>query len=235
MSLDKKVTQEGAPQQQEGTTLRALGIARRSLMLSVPGACVAWLGVPGVAHAGGQLEEPLMDSVRTALTSAVSNQAPPEPLFSSTEARIMYLRWLGTMSDKLRKRKPEWEVRRDFLQTVWYESKRAGLDTSLVMGLIQVESAFRKFAVSPVGARGYMQVMPFWTRVIGDGDAGKLFHMQTNLRFGCVILRHYLDREKGDVYMALGRYNGSRGKAPYPNAVFAAQRNFVFDEKVTSA
>ncbi|PZU33999.1 MAG: lytic transglycosylase, partial [Acidovorax sp.] len=149
--------------------------------------------------------------------------------------RLLYLRWLGTMSDRLRRRKPEWEVRRDFLQTVWYESKRSGLDVSLVMGLIQVESAFRKFAVSPVGARGYMQVMPFWTRVIGDGDPGKLFHMQTNLRFGCVILRHYLDRERGDLYMALGRYNGSRGKAPYPSAVFAAQRNWFFQERTSDA
>ncbi|QNP48002.1 lytic transglycosylase domain-containing protein [Diaphorobacter aerolatus] len=215
------------------------GVSRRSLLLSLSAApslgAAGLLGMPQLAHAGSQLEEPLMDSVRTALTSAVSNQLPPEPLFSSTEARIMYLRWLGTMSEKLRKRKPEWEVRRDFLQTIWYESKRAGLDTSLVMGLVQVESAFRKFAVSPVGARGYMQVMPFWTRVIGDGDAGKLFNMQTNLRFGCVILRHYLDREKGDVFMALGRYNGSRGRDPYPNAVFAAQRNWIFNEKVTAA
>jgi soluble lytic murein transglycosylase-like protein len=189
----------------------------------------AWLGAPAAAHAGSQLEEPLMDSVRSALTSAVADLAPPEPLFASTEARLSYLRWLGTMSDRLRSRKPDWEVRRDFLQTAWYEAKRAGLDVSLVMGLIQVESAFRKFAVSPVGARGYMQVMPFWTRVIGDGDAAKLFHMQTNLRFGCVILRHYLDRENGDAYMALGRYNGSRGQPQYPNAVFGAQRRWEIE------
>ena len=227
MSLKESVT-EGGKQREEG-------VSRRSLMLTLSAAPLGMLGVPQMAHAGGQLEEPLMDSVRTALSSAVSNQGPPEPLFATTEARIMYLRWLGTMSDKLRKRKPEWEVRRDFLQTIWYESKRAGLDTSLVLGLVQVESAFRKYAVSPVGARGYMQVMPFWTRVIGDGDAGKLFQMQTNLRFGCVILRHYLDREKGDVFMALGRYNGSRGRDPYPNAVFGAQRNWLFNEKVTAA
>ena len=99
-----------------------------------------------------------------------------------------------------------------------------GLDVALVMGLVQVESNFRKFAVSRVGARGYMQVMPFWTRVLGDGDASRLFHLQTNLRFGCVILRHYLDRERGDLFLALGRYNGSRGQAPYPNAVLAARR-----------
>ncbi|QJY32460.1 MULTISPECIES: lytic transglycosylase domain-containing protein [unclassified Diaphorobacter] len=210
-------------------------LSRRACLASLAAGPAAWLGVAAPAHAGSQLEEPLIDSVRTALSSAVADLAPPEPLFASTEARLLYLRWLGTMSDRLRRRKPEWEVRRDFLQTVWYESKRSGLDVSLVMGLIQVESAFRKFAVSPVGARGYMQVMPFWTRVIGDGDPGKLFHMQTNLRFGCVILRHYLDRERGDLYMALGRYNGSRGKAPYPSAVFAAQRNWFFQERTSDA
>jgi soluble lytic murein transglycosylase-like protein len=207
------------------------GISRRHCLVSLAAGPTAWLAAPGQAHAGGQIEEPLIDSVRTALSSAIANHAPPEPDFPSTEARLHYLRWLGSMSDRLRRRKPDWEVRRDFLQTVWYESKRAGLDVSLVLGLIQVESAFRKFAVSSVGARGYMQVMPFWTRLIGDGDPGKLFHMQTNLRFGCVILRHYMDRERGDLYMTLGRYNGSRGKAPYPNAVFAAQRNWLFDAR----
>jgi soluble lytic murein transglycosylase-like protein len=177
-------------------------------------------------QAGGQLEEPLVDSVRTALSSAIFNQAPPVPEFKDTESRLDYLRWLGVMSERLKKKKPDWNVRREFLQTVWYESHRAGLEPTLVLGLVQVESNFRKFAVSSVGARGYMQVMPFWTRVLGDGDAAKLFHMQTNLRFGCVILRHYLDREKGDLYLALGRYNGSRGKAPYPNAVLGAKKQW---------
>jgi soluble lytic murein transglycosylase-like protein len=178
------------------------------------------------AWAGAQVEEPLIDSVRTALSSAISNSAPPVPEFQDTESRLKYLRWLGAMSEKLKKRKPDWDVRREFLQTVWYESKRAGLDVALVLGLIQVESNFRKFAISSAGARGYMQVMPFWTRVLGDGDASKLFHMQTNLRFGCVILRHYLDRERGDLFLTLGRYNGSRGKAPYPNAVLGARRSW---------
>jgi soluble lytic murein transglycosylase-like protein len=209
------------------------GLSRRTCLLSLAAGPAAWLATPGLAHAGGQREEPLADAVRTALSSAIANHAPPEPEFPTTAARLAYLRWLGAMSDRLRRRKPDWEVRRDFLQTVWYESKRAGLDVSLVLGLIQVESAFRKFAVSSVGARGYMQVMPFWTRVIGDGDSGKLFHMQTNLRFGCVILRHYLERERGDLFMTLGRYNGSRGRAPYPNAVFAAQRNWQFDGRLT--
>ena len=169
-----------------------------------------------------------MDSVRTALGSAIANHAPPIPEFTNTESRLAYLRWLGATSDRLKKKIPELQVRKEFLQTVWYESKRAGLDVTLVMGLIQVESNFRKFAVSSVGARGYMQVMPFWTRVIGDGDPTKLFHMQTNLRFGCVILRHYLDRDRGDNFMGLGRYNGSRGKAPYPNAVMGASRQWEF-------
>ncbi|MCY1163712.1 MULTISPECIES: lytic transglycosylase domain-containing protein [Polaromonas] len=183
------------------------------------------------ATAGAQIEEPLADAVRNALSAAIANQAPPEPVFKDTESRLAYLRWLGAMSDRLKKKKPEWQIRKEFLQSVWYESKRAGLDVTLVLGLIQVESNFRKFAVSNVGARGYMQVMPFWTRVIGDGDASKLFHMQTNLRFGCVILRHYLDRERGDLFMGLGRYNGSRGKAPYPNAVLGASKQWEFAGK----
>ena len=179
--------------------------------------------------AGAQIEEPLIDSVRTALSSAIANQAPPKLEFKDTESQMSHHRWLAAMSDRLVTKKPELQIRKEFLQTVWYESRRAGLDTALVLGLIQVESNFRKFAVSVVGARGYMQVMPFWTRVIGDGDASKLFHMQTNLRFGCVILRHYLDREKGDPFLGLGRYNGSRGKAPYPDAVLGAKRKWEFN------
>ena len=212
--------------------LAGAGISRRAAIASLAAGPGAWLAAPQAVHAGGQLEEPLIDSVRSALSAAVNSAAPPEPVFVSTEAKIHYLRWLGSMSDRLRRRKPDWEVRRDFLQTIWYEAKRARLDESLVLGLVQVESGFRKYAVSPVGARGYMQVMPFWTRVIGDSDPGKLFHMQTNLRFGCVILRHYIDREKGDLFMALGRYNGSRGKDTYPNLVFGAQRQWLFENKV---
>ena len=211
--------------------VHSAGVSRRAAMASLLAGPGAWLAAPQAAHAGGQLEEPLIDSVRSALSAAINSAAPPEPVFVSTEAKIRYLRWLGSMSDRLRRRKPDWEVRRDFLQTIWYEAKRARLDESLVLGLVQVESGFRKYSVSPVGARGYMQVMPFWTRVIGDGDPGKLFHMQTNLRFGCVILRHYIDRENGDLFMALGRYNGSRGKDTYPNLVFGAQRQWQFENK----
>ncbi len=203
------------------------GIGRRIGLKSLLG-FVSLLSISEYSSAGGQLEEPLVDAVRTALSSAIHNQAPPVPEFSDTESRLRYLRWMVAMSDQLKKKKPDWNVRKEFLQTVWYESRRAGLDVALVLGLVQVESNFRKFAVSSVGARGYMQVMPFWVRVLGDGDAGKLFHMQTNLRFGCVILRHYLDLEKGDLFMALGRYNGSRGKSPYPNAVLGAKKLWEF-------
>lgn len=208
------------------------GLSRRRCLGGAAAAgALTMLSLPQPACAGAQIEEPLIDSVRTALSSAVHNKAPPVPEFSNTEARLAYLRWLGEMSERLKKKIADWPTRQEFLQTVWYESKRSGLDVSLVLGLVQVESNFRKFAVSSAGARGYMQVMPFWTRVIGDSDPAKLFHMQTNLRFGCVILRHYLDRENGDLYMTLGRYNGSRGKAPYPNAVFANQRLWAYDDK----
>jgi soluble lytic murein transglycosylase-like protein len=185
-------------------------------------------GLPFTARAGAQLEEPLADSVRTALSSAIANAAPPIPEFTAEPARQSYRRWLEGMDLRLQRHKRLPAEREEFLQTVWYESRRAGLDTGLVLGLIEVESGFRKFAVSRVGARGYMQVMPFWSRVIGDGDASRLFHMQTNLRFGCVILRHYLDRERGDLFMALGRYNGSRGRAAYPNAVLVAAQRWTF-------
>ncbi len=181
-----------------------------------------------ISRAGAQLEEDMADSVRSALSAAIANNAPPKPSFADTPSRIAYLRWLGEMSQRLKKRKPENVARVEFLETVWYESKRAGLETDLVLGLIQVESGFRKYAISSAGARGYMQVMPFWTRVIGDSDPTRLFHMPTNLRFGCVILRHYLDREKGDMFMGLGRYNGSRGRAEYPNLVFGARKSWEF-------
>ena len=182
------------------------------------------------ARAGAQLEEPLADAVRSALAAAIAEAAPPQPRFDDVEQRLAYLTWLGTASERLKRRKSEHHTRVEFLESVWYESRRAGLETALVLGLIQVESGFRKYAISSAGARGYMQVMPFWARLIGDGDASRLFHLQTNLRFGCVILRHYLDRERGDLFMALGRYNGSRGRAEYPNLVFGARK--AWDIKV---
>ena len=196
---------------------------KRRLLLS------GLLAAPLVARAGAQVEEPLADSMRSALSASIVQSAPPRPQFEASQVneRMAYLLWLGTMSERLKKRKTETQIRIEFLETVWYEAKRAGLEPSLVLGLVQVESGFRKYAISIAGARGYMQVMPFWAKLIGDGDSARLFHMQSNLRFGCVILRHYLDREKGDMYMALGRYNGSRGKPEYPNMVFAARRQWL--------
>lgn len=195
---------------------------RRRLLLGTPAAlCVR------TAPGGTQVEEPLADSVRSALSSAIAQAAPPRPRFDRMEERLGYLRWLGEMSERLKRRKKEPQTRIEFLETVWYESRRAGLETSLVLGLIQVESGFRKYAISSAGARGYMQVMPFWMRVIGDGQVSRLFHLQTNLRFGCVILRHYLDRERGDLFMALGRYHGSRGQPEYPNLVMGARRQWL--------
>ncbi len=205
--------------------MRPVGWTRRDGLRALAACGLPVWSLPALA--GGQIEEPLADSVRGALSAAIANTAPPVPEFTDTEKRLAYLRWLGATSDRLKRRKPDFQTRIEFLQTVWYETKRAGLDTTTVLGLIQVESGFRKFAISSVGARGYMQIMPFWARLIGNGDVPALFNMQTNLRFGCVILRHYLDRERGDTFMALGRYNGSRGKPQYPNAVYAARRQWA--------
>jgi len=136
--------------------------------------------------------------------------------------------WLDEMSGRLVKRMPNQEHRLEFLRAVHYEAKRAGLDPQLVLGLIQVESGFKKYAVSSAGARGYMQVMPFWVKLIG-GRNDNLFHLRMNLRYGCTILKHYLDIEKGDLFRALGRYNGSLGRPEYPNAVRAAwERNWHY-------
>lgn len=184
------------------------------------------LGAP--AHAGNQKEERLADSVRLALANAIHDRRPPKPVLRTDAARARYQAWFDDMSGRLAKRIPDPLSRTEFLETVWYESTRAGLDPGLVLGLIQVESAYRKYAISVAGARGYMQVMPFWTKVIGDSNRRALFDMQTNLRYGCAILRMYIDMEKGNLYLALGRYNGSRGKPKYPNAVLAAWKKWEF-------
>ncbi|CAK7059142.1 Membrane-bound lytic murein transglycosylase C [Saezia sanguinis] len=200
-------------------------LAAAASVLAFPGLAL----LPGRSQAS-QLEEPLTHSVRTALSAAI-NEAPPlrQQQFADMSERLEYLNWLGSMSDRLASRIPNFDNRIEFLETVWYESKRAGLETALVLGLIQTESAFKQYAVSVAGALGYMQVMPFWTRLIGDGDVKKLFHAQTNLRYGCVILRHYMDIERGDLFMALGRYNGSRGRDHYPNTVFNFRQRWIHE------
>ena len=228
--------------------LRAPRVNRRRRFLWGP---LLFLGCWVTVHAGTQREEPLVDSVRTALSAAVQLSGPPVVVHADVKAANDFQHWLTQtelrLDKHLQRRTPSPalqglaisgspdmlahelaspQLRREFLQTVWYESQRAGLEPSLVLGLIQVESGFRKFAISTAGARGYMQVMPFWTRVLAQGDASVLFQAQTNLRFGCVILRHYLNVENGNLFLALGRYNGSRGQAPYPSAVLAAQKGW---------
>lgn len=187
---------------------------------------------PNSALAGAQQYEPLTASVRTALSASIADERPPRAQFNEIKTRLAYLEWLGEMSERLKKRTPDYRTRREFLETVYYESKRAGLDPALMLGLIQVESGFRKFAISSAGARGFTQVMPFWAGLIGDGDAKKLFNMQANIRYGCVVLRHYLDRENGDLFRALGRYNGSLGKADYPNVVLGAWKRWEYQPQL---
>jgi len=114
-------------------------------------------------------------------------------------------------------------LRREFLQTIYYEAKRTGLDPDLVLAVIRVESNFRKYAISSAGARGYMQVMRWWSGIVGE-QSSDLFNLRTNLRLGCAILRSYLDKEQGNVHRALARYNGSLGRDEYPNLIYAAWR-----------
>ena len=200
---------------------------RRRLLISA--AALATLpALPRLAWAGAQKYEPLADAVRSALAAQIAEARPPERRIDDPNQRLAHFGWLGEMSERLKKKIPEFNLRLEFLKTLDYECVRAGLDRQLVLGLIQVESNFRKYAISVAGARGLMQVMPFWTNVIGDGDPRRLFDMRTNLRYGTVILRHYIDMEQGDLFMALGRYNGSRGRRDYPDAVHGAWKTSWF-------
>jgi soluble lytic murein transglycosylase-like protein len=178
----------------------------------------AALLMPLASPAGNQIYEPLADSVRQRLSRIVSDKAPASLTFRSAQDAQ---RWLDEMDRRLAPRIPDRQQRLELLRAVHYESVRARLDPQLVLGLVEVESGFRKYAVSSAGARGYMQVMPFWVKLIGQPNHN-LFHLRTNLAYGCAILRHYLDMEKGDYYRALGRYNGSVGKPEYPNRVLGA-------------
>lgn len=181
---------------------------------------IGFLCITSTSFAGNQREEPLSNSVKAMMQKSISDLASPKLLFAS---EVEGQAWMSEMSQRLAKRLPDAVYRQEFLRSVHYEATRAGLDPQLVLGLIQVESGFKKYAVSSVGARGYMQVMPFWVKTIGNPDHN-LFHLRLNLRYGCTILRHYLDIERGDLYRALGRYNGSLGKPQYPNLVVGAWR-----------
>jgi soluble lytic murein transglycosylase-like protein len=177
------------------------------------------LAAPLPAHAGAQVEEQLSASVVMGLQRSIADNPPPPDYENAPDVRA----WIADMSPRLARRLPDAGARRDLLAAVSYEARRAGLDPQLVLAVIHHESNFRKYAISTAGARGYMQVMPFWVRQIGSSSQN-LFQMRTNLRYGCTILRHYLDTEKGDLFRALGRYNGSLGQGDYPTAVLAAER-----------
>jgi len=183
--------------------------------------------VAPLAWAGSQTQEVLSDAVWGALRQAIGNAAPPVPVLTSEHEKQQFSQWKTKASGQLAKWLADAQDRQELLQTLWYEARRAQLPLSLVLGLIEVESAFRKYAISSAGARGLMQVMPFWANSIGDGNVSALFQLQTQLRFGCVILRHMIERESGDLFLALGRYNGSRGQAAYPQAVLAAQKRWL--------
>ncbi len=183
------------------------------------------------AWGGAQMYEPLSASVKASLSKAIADRAADSRFLDTAEAKA----WVAEMSRRLARKIPEQAYREDLLRSVYYEASRAGLEPDLVLGLIEVESAFRKYAISSAGARGYMQVMPFWVDLIGTSDHN-LFHMRTNLKYGCTILRHYLDIEKGNLFRALGRYNGSLGKAEYPNLVLNAWRKrWTFDGEAAQA
>lgn len=181
--------------------------------------CIASL-TARTAFGGNQQYEPLAASTQVGLRASIADKPAPQHGFSDS---IEAVNWLTEMSRRLDRRLPRFEARLDFLRTIHYEATRAGLDPQLILAIVQIESGFRKYAISSAGARGYMQVMPFWIGLIGR-DEDNLFGLRTNLRYGCVILRHYLDIERGDLYRALGRYNGSLGKPEYPNMVMAAMR-----------
>ena len=172
-------------------------------------AALAW---PAASLAGAQQYEVLSASVRAALANAVNDRSTVDMRDLDTRA------WVRGMTRRVATRFPDEEAAREFLGLVRYEAMRAGLDPHLVLAVIDVESKFRKYAVSKAGARGLMQVMPFWVKQIG-APADNLFQERINLRYGCTILRHYLDREHGNLANALGRYNGSLGQADYPNRV----------------
>jgi soluble lytic murein transglycosylase-like protein len=190
------------------------------------------LGAAGMAQGGAQLYEPMSASARAYLSKSLADVAVSQvSVLQAPQAQA----WLAEMSRRLAKRMPDEAERLEFLQTLYYEATRAGLDPELMLGLIQVESGFKKYAVSPVGARGYTQVMPFWVKTIGSPDHN-LFQLRTNLRYGALILRHYIDIERGDLFRALGRYNGSLGRPEYPNLVVGAwKRHWDYTPSTRSA
>lgn len=179
-------------------------------------------GFANSAFAGGQQYEVLQNETRQLMSKMVSDSVGN---ISSFDSKVEEIDWVFAKYKRVKRYLKEDEYARELLKAIHYESLRAGLDPNIVLGLIEVESGFKKYAVSSVGARGYMQIMPFWISVIGASEHN-LFDLRTNLRYGCTILRHYLDIEKGNMSRALARYNGSLGKSEYPNAVWAAVKRY---------
>jgi soluble lytic murein transglycosylase-like protein len=205
---------------------------RRPFHRSALLAATALIGVlmPLPANAGAQAEEKLAPSVVAGLSKAIADAPIPINYANGNDLQP----WLREMSQRMAFKLPDERERRDLLSTVYYEASRAGLDPQVMLGVMYHESGFKKYAISTAGARGYMQVMPFWLKLIGQPEQN-LFHLRTNLRYGAVILRYYLDAENGDYYRALGRYNGSLGRPEYPNAVMAAvNRHFHYAPVATT-
>jgi len=146
------------------------------------------------------------------LLRAAANEADSFP--DRFDAQV----WLSDMSGRLARQVENPQERIDILKRVHYEATRVDVAPELVLAIIDVESNFDRYAISVAGARGLMQIMPFWLDEIGRPN-DNLMHIDTNLRFGCTILKYYLDVEKGDLKRALGRYNGSLGERKYPSKV----------------
>lgn len=211
----------------------------KSLARLAKGACRVGVCLIGFAVAwpvaASQQYEPMADHVRLALRSALNAPGAPRPIFESVGHRI---HWMSEMSRRLARRVPDFSERNELIKTIRYEAQRVGIEPQIIFALIEVESNFRADAVSSAGAIGLMQVMPFWTDVLSKGSSRELYEPRLNIRYGCLILRHYLDIEKGNLDRALGRYNGSLGKMTYPNLVYdRLDRNweYRYDEPARTA
>lgn len=179
-------------------------------------ALCALMLVPATATAQAEPDNP-----DPSLLEALSDAMATEDGFTDRfDAQV----WLVDMSGRLAPFMPDEDERHHFLRLLHREATRAGVDPQLVLALIHVESLFDRFALSHAGARGIMQVMPFWKNEIGRED-DNLFDLETNLRYGTTILAHYLDMEDGDEVGGLGRYNGSYGQTWYPERVFNAYQS----------
>lgn len=170
---------------------------------------------------GNQKEINLSNSVSTLMKNSINDVNPPYLIYPN-KSRASH--WFRLMDLNLSRFIKDNNERYKILLNINYESSRSGLNPQLVLGLIEVESKFNRYAVSDLGAIGLMQVMPFWVKYIGN-HSHNLFDIRTNLRYGCTILKFYFDLEKGDLFRALGRYNGSLGKTKYPELIFHAYKN----------